>query len=248
MGEYPSKNKKANISEEVSCFDVEWQKLVSEEKEKNDPKSNNDLVRFSTALEYGERNRYGEVLALESTRVKLLQTRNDSDYINANYVDGILDDSIGKYISAQAPLPQTFSDFWSMLWEQQIYVVVMLTNLNEGGKIKAHPYWPDQSTKQYGDIFVTCKSEEEYMGGDFIKRTFSVSKNIDMSGLRVATLNNSKKMERKVVQYHYTTWPDHGAPVESDSILELIKDLDAIMGKKRLAKKTYFSTLQCRYR
>jgi len=242
MGESQSKNssRKSNISEEVSNFDHEWQKLSCEEKEKNDPNKNNDLERFYSALEYSERNRYPEVLALENTRVKLLHSRNDSDYINANWVDGVLDDSKKKYIAAQAPLPQTFSDFWSMVWDQNIKSIIMLTNLHEGGKVKAHAYWPNHSSKQYGDIFVLLDSEEEFLDGVIVKREFILSKNLDITGLRVAsTITNSKKSERKIIQYHYTTWPDHGAPVESDSILTLIDSVDNYLKKKNQQKNLF---------
>jgi len=92
VGVSSSKNdvrRKQTILEEVSGVDLEWKKLVAEEKEVNE--NLNDLERFSTAMEFGERNRYNEVLALEETRVKLVDS--ESDYINANWVDGINDDS-----------------------------------------------------------------------------------------------------------------------------------------------------------
>ena len=31
------------------------------------------------------------------------------------------------YLYLQGPLPNTKSDFWQMLWEQQVYVIVMVT-------------------------------------------------------------------------------------------------------------------------
>jgi len=221
---FHSKSKKSNIAEEVTSIDLEWQSLVAEEKESND--NTNDLDRFSTALEYGEHNRYNEVLALEDTRVKLNVSRSDYDYINANWVDGINDDSEKKYIATQAPLPHTMADFWGMIWDQDVHIIVMLTNLSEGGRVKAHAYWPQQASKQYGDIFVCFVSEKEF-GSTVVKRRFTISKSRDISGLRTRdSFMEFNKEERTVIQYHYMDWPDHGAPVESETILKLMDDMD----------------------
>ena len=71
------------------------------------------------------KNRYTDVLPLESTRIKLAPRANEpgSDYINANQVtdptpashDNSTNDN---YICAQAPLQNTLNDFWRMVWEQ----------------------------------------------------------------------------------------------------------------------------------
>jgi len=123
-------------------------------------------------------------------------------------------------------LPHTFADFWSMIWDPDVRMIVMLTNLCEGGKVKAHAYWPEQTrSKQYGDIFVLLESEEEF--GSIVKRKFTVSKSRDISSLKVN--GNFKRLnedEKKVIQYHYIGWPDHGAPVESETILNLVDDVD----------------------
>ena len=39
------------------------------------------------------------------------------------------------FIVTQAPMENTIGDFWRMIWEQKSAAIVMLTELEEGGKV-----------------------------------------------------------------------------------------------------------------
>src|SRR4029434_5935703 len=56
-----------------------------------------------------------------------------SDYINSNYIDGYRRQN--AYIATQGPLPETFCDFWRMVWEQHTANVVMMTKLEEKSRV-----------------------------------------------------------------------------------------------------------------
>lgn len=51
-------------------------------------------------------------------------TDEDSDYISAVYVDGVKLQN--QYIATQLPLPETFSDFWRMIAEYKVELIIML--------------------------------------------------------------------------------------------------------------------------
>lgn len=49
-------------------------------------------------------------------------------------------------------------DFWSVVWEQDVRVIVMLTAESEGGQLKCHSYWKE---RDYGQIRLKPLSEKK---------------------------------------------------------------------------------------
>ncbi|XP_036376545.1 receptor-type tyrosine-protein phosphatase S isoform X13 [Megalops cyprinoides] len=143
------------------------------------------------------KNRYANVIAYDHSRVILspIEGISGSDYINANYIDGYRKQN--AYIATQGPLPETFGDFWRMVWEQRAATVVMMTRLEEKSRIKCDQYWPSRGTETYGMTQVTLLDTIEL--ATFCVRTFSLHKN-----------GSSEK--REVRQFQFTAWPDHGVP------------------------------------
>jgi tyrosine-protein phosphatase non-receptor type 9 len=67
------------------------------------------------------------------------------------------------------PLPKTFEDFWRMVWEQHVLVVVMTTRVVERGRTKCGQYWPAEEGGKdtHGDFQVTTQTVEQL--GDYTK-------------------------------------------------------------------------------
>ncbi|KAF7238884.1 Receptor-type tyrosine-protein phosphatase H [Varanus komodoensis] len=151
------------------------------------------------------KNRYSNVLPYDHSRVQLSPRPGDpnSDYINASYIPGYVGEK--EFIAAQGPLPGTVFDFWRMIWEQQVVTVVMLTNCIENGRVRCEHYWPlDYTPCTYGDIMVSVVRET--ILPDWTIRDFSI-KQMSRSELRLAR------------HYHYTSWPDHGVPPVTSTVL-----------------------------
>nr|XP_022293294.1 phosphatidylinositol phosphatase PTPRQ-like isoform X3 [Crassostrea virginica] len=156
------------------------------------------------------KNRYTNILAYDHSRVKLLPTEDDegSDYINANYIQGF--NSQREYIATQGPLPFTRDDFWRMIWEQNVSIIVMLTQLVERGRRKCDMYWPEASREPvyYGDLIVELESESTLP--DYVLRVMSVK------------LGDTRKI---VKQFSFLAWPDMGIPETSETMLKFAKDV-----------------------
>lgn len=92
------------------------------------------------------KNRYSNISANDDSRVKLgieeeYEDRTGKDYINANYIDSF--STKKKFIATQGPLENTLGDFWDMVYENRVHVIVMITDLFDRGRAKCHKYWPD---------------------------------------------------------------------------------------------------------
>ncbi|CDO69835.1 hypothetical protein BN946_scf184803.g33 [Trametes cinnabarina] len=103
---------------------------------------------ITAGLEKGAKNRYRNIWPFEHARVRLRKTKpDDDDYMNASYVQPL--GTTKRYIATQGPLPATYTDFWTLCWEQNVHVIVMLTREIEGSSVKCGKYWEDG---QYGPL------------------------------------------------------------------------------------------------
>ncbi|KAI0770943.1 hypothetical protein BD413DRAFT_613474 [Trametes elegans] len=97
---------------------------------------------ITAGLEKGAKNRYRNIWPFEHARVRLRKTKpDDDDYMNASYVQPL--GTTKRYIATQGPLPATFTDFWTLCWEQNVHVIVMLTREIEGSSVKCGKYWEE---------------------------------------------------------------------------------------------------------
>ncbi|XP_041083343.1 tyrosine-protein phosphatase non-receptor type 22-like isoform X2 [Polyodon spathula] len=157
-----------------------------------------------------KKNRYKDIVPFDHSRVKLslITSDTDSDFINASFIRGVYGQK--AYIATQGPLPNTVLDFWRMIWEYNVQVIVMACREFEMGRKKCERYWAtlEEESFKCAVFSISCESEENK--GDYVVRILK------------ATLFNEC---RAIYQLHYVNWPDHGVPSSLDPILEMILEM-----------------------
>ncbi|CAK9780732.1 unnamed protein product [Cutaneotrichosporon oleaginosum] len=196
---------------------------------------------ITAGVERGTKNRYKNIWPFDYSRVRLgSPADDDSDYINASFVQPR--GTTRRYIATQGPLDSTYRDFWTLVWEQNVRVIVMLTKQFEGGLLKCGNYWQEQ---QYGDLNLRLVSqtggEDEVeqkptTGFDFgaaaaapsrrggnIHRTFELRHNACLD-----------QPPRVVTQIQCVDWPDFDIPESPEILLNLMKEVDSVVAKTGL--------------
>lgn len=154
-----------------------------------------------------KKNRNPDEPCFDHSRVVLRREENYGDYINASHVDGFKHPK--KYIVTQAPLKETISDWWKMIWEQKCELIVMLCNLVENGKSQCYPYWSpvEGTTLKFGRLIV--KTIE----------VCSVFKNFEMTKIEVTHKDGGRL---RLTHFLYKKWQEHHVSPTELEFLHLV--------------------------
>lgn len=215
--------------------------------------------------ENASRNRYIQLEAYDRTRVIVSTQGLEGRYLNANWV---LERSGHKWwIATQAPLPSTIYAFLSLIvhpsacagpeftiqtdpqirlpFKSRVRTVVQLTRDFEGGRRKAHAYFPSEVGKSMvitpeegcttPAFKVTLLESRSFPEARCIQSTVSVALVNDQdAAAEEATQDGSKNYhgESHVIFRHmlYTSWPDHGVPnkKEQASVISFAQLVDSV--------------------
>ncbi|CAI5441241.1 unnamed protein product [Caenorhabditis angaria] len=139
-----------------------------------------------------KKNRYKDVVCNDLTRV-ILKDGRPGDYIHANYVRGLSP----VFILTQGPVKDSVFDFWRMIVQENIQIIIMLCEHVENGKKKCSAYFPLQSGKgpmELGDFIITTESVEQH-DSHTVLTTISVQ-------------DRFLKKTARISHYRIVTWPD----------------------------------------
>ncbi|PHH65806.1 hypothetical protein CDD81_1533 [Ophiocordyceps australis] len=201
---------------------------------------------YLSGVEKGCKNRYKDILPFDHARVRLQHKPEGScDYVNASHLK--TSGSNKRYIASQGPLPATFEDFWTVIWEQDVRVVVMLTAESEGGQLKCHSYWKG---RDFGALKLKSLSErkvslnlDKQRSNDFKKKT-SIATGSENSTPTKTSENQDGPSHapyvivrkfalshaaypfapiREITHLHFSSWPDFGTPAQPAHLLALVE-------------------------
>ncbi|KAL4674042.1 hypothetical protein H8959_017976, partial [Pygathrix nigripes] len=165
-----------------------------------------------------------------------------SKYINASFIMSYWKPEV--MIAAQGPLKETIGDFWQMIFQRKVKVIVMLTELkhwrpdmqtkyikllmvlvNKMTETKLQKMQPSSSRTTEGtEICAQYWGEGKQTYGDIEVDMKDTNKSPTYT-LRVFELRHSKRKDsRTVYQYQYTNWSVEQLPAEPKELVSMIQD------------------------
>ncbi|KAM6128739.1 receptor-type tyrosine-protein phosphatase C [Phoenicopterus ruber ruber] len=130
-----------------------------------------------------------------------------SKYINASFITGYWGPR--SMIATQGPLQETISDFWQMVFQRKVKVIVMLTELKEGDQELCAQYW-GEGKQTYDGIEV--QMTDVNCCPSYTIRAFDVT-------------HLKTKETQKVYQYQYHKWSGFDVPENPKDLVSMILNL-----------------------
>ena len=116
-----------------------------------------------------------------------------TNYINANFISTVVEGY--SFIATQGPLTTTVANFWKMIWQYDVSIIMMFCNLEEKNKIKCYKYWPSKDHEggilSLGEGFKVEFIEDKDIKEHLVLRKFRLTRN---------------GKAKEVVQYHVVLW------------------------------------------
>ncbi|XP_016058277.1 PREDICTED: tyrosine-protein phosphatase non-receptor type 23 [Miniopterus natalensis] len=188
---------------DAGALDTVWREL--QDAQEHDARGRSIAI----ARCYSLKNRHQDVMPYDSNRVVLRSGKDD--YINASRVEG-LSPYCPPLVATQAPLPGTAADFWLMVHEQKVSVIVMLVSEAEMEKQKVARYFP------------TERGQPMVHGA--LSLALSSVRTTETHVERVLSLQfRDQSLKRSLVHLHFPTWPELGLPDSPSNLLRFIQEV-----------------------
>ncbi|XP_047454665.1 tyrosine-protein phosphatase non-receptor type 23 isoform X2 [Mugil cephalus] len=196
--EHPSENEGG-----LSVLDARWKELQDQQEK--------DARQLSIAIArcYTMKNRHQDVMPYDLNRVVLHSGKDD--YINASYVED-LSPYCPRLIATQAPLTGTAADFWLMVYEQKVSMIVMLVSEQELDKGKVLRYFPTERGQQLSQGPITLSLTTQKTTPTHMERMISLQ-------------YRDQSLKRTVVHLQFTSWPELGLPDSKSNLLRFIQEV-----------------------
>ncbi|XP_071546877.1 uncharacterized protein mop isoform X2 [Panulirus ornatus] len=192
-------------------LELKWKELVEiVEKECGE-------LKVSVARCYPLKNRFADILPYDHTRVTLPSSRDD--YINASHLQLKSVEESFPLILTQAPMPATFVDFWTMVWEQQVEIIVCL---NSDAEVKGQVYLPSEvsSSVDYGQFTVILHSCRQAGSPVSYQRVLHVT-------------HRTSKLSRVIIHLQFLGWPPSAMPESPSPLLQFLAEVHTFQRQQR---------------
>lgn len=115
-----------------------------------------------------------------------------------------------------------FQDFWRVVWEQDVHVIVMLTAEHDGGQRKSHPYWDGTYGTYQARVFQEFIHPLEASTPRNNLPNQTPAEDAPTVLIREIALSRHGQ-SRTVTQLHYSGWPDFGVPTDPAHLLGIVR-------------------------
>ncbi|XP_064018521.1 tyrosine-protein phosphatase non-receptor type 23 isoform X2 [Pogoniulus pusillus] len=184
-------------------LDLVWKEL--QEAQERDARQ----LSIAIARCYSMKNRHQDIMPYDRNRVVLRSGKDD--YINASRVED-LSSYCPTIIATQAPLLGTAADFWLMIYEQKVSVIVMLVSEQELDKQKVLRYFPPERGQPMVQGAVTLVLTSLKVTPTHVERMITLQ-------------YRDQSLKRTVVHLQFTSWPELGLPESKGSLLRFIQEV-----------------------
>ncbi|KAL2084671.1 hypothetical protein ACEWY4_020189 [Coilia grayii] len=187
----------------LSKLDARWKDLQDQQEK--------DARQLSIAIArcYTMKNRHQDVMPYDRNRVVLRSGKDD--YINASFIED-LSPYCPRLIATQAPLTGTAADFWLMVYEQKVSLVVMLVSEQELEKQKVLHYFPSERGQQLSQGPITLTLTTQKTTPTHVERMISLQ-------------YRDQSLKRTVIHLQFTSWPELGLPDSKSNLIRFIQEV-----------------------
>ncbi|XP_062395532.1 tyrosine-protein phosphatase non-receptor type 23 isoform X2 [Sardina pilchardus] len=187
----------------LSELDARWKELQDQQEK--------DARQLSIAIArcYTMKNRHQDIMPYDRNRVVLRSGKDD--YINASFIED-LSPYCPRLIATQAPLTGTAADFWLMVYEQKVSLVVMLVSEQELEKQKVLPYFPSERGQQLAQGPITLTLTTQKSTPTHVERMISLQ-------------YRDQSLKRTVIHLQFTSWPELGLPDSKSNLIRFIQEV-----------------------
>ncbi|XP_044266202.1 tyrosine-protein phosphatase non-receptor type 23 [Tribolium madens] len=188
-------------------LDLKWKEIQD--------KQDVEKKAISVARCYPMKNRFPDILPYDYSRVELKAAKDD--YINASYVKDI-SYYAAPFVVTQAPLAATMTDFWTMIKEQNVELIVCLLN---DAEIGPDIYWPLE------------KGRDLSLPGMSISLISVTPKPHWTERLIAISVPPEKRDSRVLMHLQFTSWPGSLFPTSPDHFVAFVTEVINLFMQQR---------------